>query len=354
MDHGNTLNSTPNQRKRNICLIGSGGVGTIASLVLEKSGRAEVTAVLRSKFAVIRERGWDIESVDHGCLKGWRPTRVVSNIVDAVVPNEPFDFIVITTKQLPEAYSVAELVKPAVSPGHTSIVLIQNGLDIEVPIIAAFPNNTVISGISMIGSRVNGENCIIHDGPDDLVIGTHFHDGKDRTVQHQQTREFVNIYAAGTVGPGAISGKCTFTDNMLVARWQKLLWNSTFNTLCTLLRMDVGELQSSGGRETLLIPAMWEVYAIAKAVGHAPAKEMIHHYAYRSSNDCRYRPSMLLDLENNRPMELEVLLGNPLRKAKQNGVSTPILSTVYELLKVEKWRIDHEKGTNILDTQKFS
>ena len=61
--------------KFNVCLIGSGGVGTIGSVVLENSGRASVTAVLRSKFKVVSEKGWDIESVDHGTLKGWKPSR---------------------------------------------------------------------------------------------------------------------------------------------------------------------------------------------------------------------------------------------------------------------------------------
>lgn len=61
--------------KFNVCLIGSGGVGTIGSVVLENSGRARVTAVLRSKYKVVSEKGWDIESVDHGTLKGWKPSR---------------------------------------------------------------------------------------------------------------------------------------------------------------------------------------------------------------------------------------------------------------------------------------
>jgi ketopantoate reductase len=62
-------------QKYNICLIGSGGVGTIASVVLEKSGLAKVTAVLRSRYQVVSEEGWDIDSVDHGVLRGWKPSR---------------------------------------------------------------------------------------------------------------------------------------------------------------------------------------------------------------------------------------------------------------------------------------
>jgi 2-dehydropantoate 2-reductase len=133
---------------------------------------------------------------------------------------------------------------------------------------------------------------------------------------------------------------CTLTEDMPYARWHKLLWNGTFNTLCTMMRMNVGELQSSKGRETLLIPMMWEVLNIAKAAGHLLEESEIKRLAYRLPDDCPYRPSMLLDLENGRPMELEVILGNMLRRAKDLHVDTPIISTVYELLKLEKWKTD--------------
>ena len=62
-------------KKYNICLVGSGGVGTIVSLVLTQSGRANVTSVLRSRYEVVSEKGWDIDSVDHGVLHGWKPYR---------------------------------------------------------------------------------------------------------------------------------------------------------------------------------------------------------------------------------------------------------------------------------------
>jgi len=69
------LSQTASEKEFNVCLVGSGGVGTIAAVVLEKSGKARVTAVLRSKFEVVNEHGWDIESVDHGRLKNWKPSR---------------------------------------------------------------------------------------------------------------------------------------------------------------------------------------------------------------------------------------------------------------------------------------
>ena len=72
--------------------------------------------------------------------------------------------------------------------------------------------------------------------------------------------------------------------------------------------------------------------------------------AYRLPDDCAYRPSMLLDLENGRAMEIDVILGNALRRAKELGVQTPVLEVVHNLLRVEEWRVNQEKEKKTLET----
>jgi ketopantoate reductase len=59
----------------NILIIGLGGVGTIAAFVLEKSGEAKVTAVLRSNYDAVAAEGFNIDSVDHGKIQKWRPSK---------------------------------------------------------------------------------------------------------------------------------------------------------------------------------------------------------------------------------------------------------------------------------------
>lgn len=61
--------------KAQVLLVGSGGVGTIASLGLELGGHAQVTSVLRSDYQKVMDDGFLIESVDHGNFENWRPTR---------------------------------------------------------------------------------------------------------------------------------------------------------------------------------------------------------------------------------------------------------------------------------------
>lgn len=60
--------------KSKVLLVGCGGVGTIAALNLEQSGRANVTVVLRSNYEKVVASGFDIKSVDHGTIKAWKPS----------------------------------------------------------------------------------------------------------------------------------------------------------------------------------------------------------------------------------------------------------------------------------------
>lgn len=61
--------------KKNVLLVGSGGVGTMGAYALETGGRATVTAILRSNYAAVEKNGFSIDSIDHGKgIKGWKPT----------------------------------------------------------------------------------------------------------------------------------------------------------------------------------------------------------------------------------------------------------------------------------------
>lgn len=60
--------------KANVLLVGSGGVGTMAAYALEKGGKASVTAVLRSNYNVVNENGFDINSIQHGEVRSWKPS----------------------------------------------------------------------------------------------------------------------------------------------------------------------------------------------------------------------------------------------------------------------------------------
>lgn len=232
-----------------------------------------------------------------------------------------------------------------ITPGKTSIALLQNGLAIEAPFAAAFPNTPILSSVSMVGSRLTNSTSVFHQKADVSNIGAHFHHADDtfaRATQHDAAALFVDVYNAGLAdAKPKTNARCLLVDDIVGARWAKLLWNASFNTLCTVLRISVGELISGPGRDTLLEPAMREIAAIATAAGHgdAVAEDMIQEKLHDSPPTSTLRPSMLVDLENGRLLELEVILGAPLRVALEKGVSTPVLTQIYELLKQVQWKL---------------
>lgn len=61
--------------KANTLLIGGGAVGAIAAVNIESGQLGAVTAVLRSNYEAVNRVGYNIQSVDHGALRGWKPTK---------------------------------------------------------------------------------------------------------------------------------------------------------------------------------------------------------------------------------------------------------------------------------------
>ena len=69
--------------KANVLLVGSGGVGTMAAYNLEVGGPASVTSVLRSNYAAVEQNGFTITSLDHGYVKGWKPSASLHFLVSS-------------------------------------------------------------------------------------------------------------------------------------------------------------------------------------------------------------------------------------------------------------------------------
>lgn len=60
--------------KSRVLVVGTGGIGTMSAYALENGGLAEVTAVMRSNYDAAVKDGIDIDSVQWGQIKAWRPT----------------------------------------------------------------------------------------------------------------------------------------------------------------------------------------------------------------------------------------------------------------------------------------
>ncbi|KAK4194921.1 putative 2-dehydropantoate 2-reductase [Triangularia verruculosa] len=335
---------TVEERKHNILVIGSGGVGTMAAYALEKGGKAEVTAVLRSNFEAVEESGFDIKSIDHGPepISGWRPSHIRNTIPDVGnMFSRPFDFIVVTTKNLADIPpSVATLIAPAITTGKTVIALLQNGINIERPIIKAFPHNPVISGVPYIGAIENPPGTITHVNHDRLIISPFSNENISVKRSTAAAKDFQEAYAS------CPNVTCTYEPRVENARWKKLLYNASYNTIAAILQMDTSRMRASEFIiDDLVRPAMKEIQATARTVSGVDLSDGLIETIIRADNyTAFFRPSMLQDITKGRFIELENILGEPLREADNAGVPTPTLKVIYSLLKGLQFKTKESKG----------
>lgn len=327
-------------KKSKILLVGGGSVGAIAALNLESGGHAAVTVVLRSNYHAVKDKGYSIESCDHGSVIGWRPTHVAAAVPDSQDSSKPFDFIVCATKNVVDVPpALASLLKPAVTPGHTVIVLIQNGLNIEKPLLEAFPENIVLSGVSLIGANEPEAGTVLQDFPDTLYVGP-FRNTNITVVNEQQAAEnFVHIYSAGG------KTQCSYSPDVGWTRWRKLVYNACLNPICAITGLDTGRIRlADGAVEGLVRPAMNEICAAAKASGYELPETVADDMIEMDPLNMYLPPSMLSDVRKGNFIEYENILGEPLREGEALGVPMPTLRVLYHLCKAIQWKNKEIKG----------
>ncbi|KAI1144877.1 putative 2-dehydropantoate 2-reductase [Nemania diffusa] len=330
------------QAKTRVLVVGTGGVGTLAAYALEIGGKAEVTAVMRSNYDAVEKNGIDIDSIEHGHdIRGWRPTVIRKTIPDVRKEEiEPFDFILVTTKNVPEIPpTVADIIEPAVTVGKTAIVLSQNGLNIEKPLIARFPTNPIISSISYVGATETSHGKILHDDADAQKIGPFSNPGVSPEVAEEAARRYVAIYNAEN------KLNVVFDADVKHARWRKLLYNSSYNSVAAVLRTDTARMRMSRHViDDLIRPIMLEIAAAAAAHGVDLPADAPEAVIRADPTDTAFRPSMCQDADKGNFMEIETIVGEPLREGEARGVPMPTLRTVYGLLRGIQLQIMEKRG----------
>ncbi|CAO0790985.1 unnamed protein product [Mucor circinelloides] len=311
--------------------VGTGAVGAIYSWRLSKS--CNVSAVCRSNYEIVKKDGFDIESAKFG-KDVFRPDQVARTVSECVT-SEPFDYILVTLKALPECYNVADIIAPAVTK-DTTIVLIQNGLGVEEPITERFPDNPIVSIVAYIGTSQTEPGKIKMVGKESLVVGKYLGAKRD---SEKQRAEFIELLKKGDCDVQVV-------EDVEKVRWQKLFWNAAFSPVCAMTGMNTTELLANEEAMKAVKNVMGEVIDAAIANGYEfDHDEQMHAMISRTeATATNYKPSMQLDKERNSPMEIEVILGTPLRRAKAKGLSVPNLELIHSLCSATNAMIMHQQS----------
>ena len=322
-----------------ILVFGTGAVGAFYGSRLASAQNATVSAVCRSNYAAVQENGFVITSPWLGSYT-WRPSHVYASPEEALRSRKTWDFIVVSTKALPDVNDDSQLLEGLVGDS-TAIVLIQNGLGVEEPYRKRFPNASILSGVTVVSAEQPQPGSIKHNRWTRINVGPYLPDSnapdysKERELAASCSQKFVDLLVAG-----GIKDASAYTHEKLqLMRWHKIAINAPFNPSSVLCG---GPPKAFMIRDPLLYEhlkgAMDEVLETAPKVIGQPfpsdfaSSELILRSMERDPSGGR--PSMWADWENGKALELEVILGNPIRIARDKGLSMPRLQSLYALVKM--------------------
>jgi len=306
-----------------VLLFGSGGVGTLYLWLLSKV--ADTTAVCRSNFDVAKKDGFIINSTIFGQGIQFKPD-VVRDCEEAAskAAGVPYDYVVVCCKAIPGI--VPKLIAPAVTPGKTAIVLVQNGIRIEQEYLDAFGSNPIVSACVYIPATQRPAGVITHGEIEKLELGPF-----PASAPAEPAKTFAKLIQAG-------NGTAEYHDDIQPRRWFKLLLNASWNPICGLtLSRDTAVLESCNEAPDVLLAVMMEVRDIANAHGCAMTEEEVRYQLGRAQARIPIKagiePSMLQDVQMGRRIEVEAIVGNLVRMGKAKGVRCDRLELLYVLAK---------------------
>ncbi len=296
-----------------IAVIGSGSVGCLYGARLARVGH-DVCFLMRRDLEAVRRRGLTIHSCDGDFH------------LDARVfgrPEEigPVDLVICALKTT--ALDAAEaLLRPCVGP-QTEIVALMNGLGVEDRFAGWFSPEQILGGLAFVCIN-RGEPGVVHHYAYGRVMFGHFLDDHDRA------RRIAELFAAAGF-------ETSVAPSLLRARWEKLVWNIPFSTLTISAgAVTTGQILEDAGLRGLARLLMDETIAAGNAE-LPPAERMIagpliEKMFANTSTMGDYRPSMLVDYVEKRELEVESILGEPVRRAHGRHVPVPHMDMQYRLV----------------------
>ena len=294
-------------------VIGTGAVGGFHGGRLAAVGR-DVRFLLRGDFVHVRDHGLTVHSPGETC----RLPQVRAYGDAADLP--PCDVVLVCLKTTAND-GIAQLVGPALTDG-TVVVLMQNGLDIERPVAAA-TGRPVAGGICFLLAEKTAPGVVTHYGSGSLTLGLH---GQHPPAVHGRLAQVAADFVAAGV-------PCKVTGQLRCERFRKLVWNVPYNGLSVA----TGKLTDTLVAEPAVHEVralMREVQAVAAAHGCAIGDAFLDEMVGRTASLPPYAPSMKVDFDRGRPLEIAALYGNLLVAAAQAGVPAPRIRMLTCLLQV--------------------
>ena len=312
-------------------IYGAGSLGTVLGAYLTKNGvPVELVNHNKAHVEALRRSGAHIT----GTVDFTVP-------VTALLPEQmqgPYDVIFLMTKQLRNPETVTFL-KPMLGPEGV-LVSLQNGIP-EPGIAAILGQERTVGCVVEWGASLTGPGtAALTSAPDSLS----FHMGGMKGVPAAALERVKSLLEK--MCPVIVE------ENLVGARWSKLLINATYSGIGTALGGTFGDVSKPILPRKLAVRCMKECIDVGRASGavFAPVqgKDVTKLFYYKGALKRKFAellvpiamkkhtaivPSMLQDLRSGKPCEIDAINGVVCSFGRQHGVPTPVNDRIVELVK---------------------
>ena len=290
-------------------IIGTGAIGGYYGAKLAHAGQ-EVHFLLRSDYEYVKQHGLQVDSCDGSF-----------HLDDVNAYQRPEDMpvcdvVLVCLKSVNNSKLLALL--PPLLHDRTLVVLIQNGIGVEEDVQKMFPNVQLAAGLAFICSAKTQPGIVSHQCYGSINLADY--SCRDEALIQTVVDEFREA--------GVETGLVEYHE----ARWKKAVWNMPFNGMTVALHTQTDLLLKNKSTRQLIREQMMEVVTTAQHLGVKNIDEsFVDKMIEMTDAMIPYSPSMRLDYDFHRPMEIYYIYSRPLEIAREADCRMPKL----EMLEAE-------------------
>ncbi|MCW6051664.1 putative 2-dehydropantoate 2-reductase [Lyngbya sp. CCAP 1446/10] len=320
---------------RNYAIIGTGALGGFYGARLQKAG-LEVNFLLRTDYDRVKKHGLTIESPEGDfTLPQVRAYRDADKM--------PQCDVVIVALKTTQNHLLPKLL-PTLLKDNGTVLVLQNGLNTEPEIAKIVGAERVVGGLCFLCSYKVSPGHICHIDYGTITLGEYSQDYKTIGIT-DRLRQIAEDFQRAEI-------PIEMSEDLLLSRWKKLVWNIPYNGLSVILNARTDELMANPDTLILVEQIMAEVIAGAQSCDRIIPDNFIPNMLEYTHKMKPYRTSMKIDYDESRPLEVEAIFGNPIRVAEKAGVKLPQIEVLYRMLKfVDVQRQEAERTRRLLGVE---
>ncbi|WP_163527076.1 ketopantoate reductase family protein [Halobacillus ihumii] len=302
-----------------IGIAGAGAVGSYFGSMLEQAGHPVTFLARGSHLTAMQKHGLVID----GDGAEAHSTKTFTDNIEDLAGSELILFCVKSN----DTARMAEQLLPILQE-DALVLTMQNGVDNEETLEAIFGRDRVLSAATYVQAFLEAPGKVRQRGRVKLLIGE-----LNSSAENACARVIETFQTAGI--------DAVHSGQILKRKWDKLLWNVTFNPLAAASGARVGQILDDPPLRKTAEAISSEAIGVAVAAGIAVEPDPTISKIFSNAEYARsHQTSMLQDRLQGKRMEVESMCGFIVRKAEEHGLEVPTLQSIYSTLSFMNQQIE--------------